>query len=287
MAKEIRKMDGQVMEEEQTFPWTQPDVLALHKLFDQEFAQTKSPEEGEALFHRFFASAGLVEEKLREWQGKDVECNDVMTVAFELFAFKCFVFTCFFFNEYPEEMVKEWWQHPGMRSWANEQAFLEAPVKKIKEKFDKEASACQTMLDIQALEERYLSPLGSIAQEFGTFSALDQKKQVAIGAELFSLKSYIDYALFAIEFSSKAAMWTVPAVRTLQYQFERDLEAGSSEEDFRALEKRYIGEDGVIATQIMQLKRKRGATQSKHAEELVRLREALQSFFSSHTSEET
>ena len=135
---DVRKMDIEVKEEEQTFPWTQPDVLELHKMFDQEFAQTRSPEEGEALFHRFFAPTGLVDEKLREWQGKDVEFNDVMAVAFEIFAFKSFVFTCFFFNEFPEELVKEWWQNPGMRSWANDKAFLEPSVKKIKDTFDTE-----------------------------------------------------------------------------------------------------------------------------------------------------
>ena len=142
------------------------------------------------------------------------------------------------------------------------------------------------MLDLEGLAGKYLSPEGAIAQQFGRFSTLDQKRQVAIGAELFSLKSYIDYALFAIEFSSKAAVWTVPAVRMLQYQFERDLKEGQSEEDFRALEQRYVGEGGVIDTQMKQMKGTAESKKSKHVEELVRLRDALQTFFSSHTSEE-
>jgi hypothetical protein len=278
-------MSIEVKEEDHVFPWTHPDVLSLHKLFDLEFSQTQSPEQGEALFQRFFAQTGLVEEKLREWQGKDVEFNDVMTVACELYAFTSFVFTCFFFNDYPEELVKEWWQNPGMRSWMNENAFLESQVKMLKQAFDTEAGACESMLDLEALRERYLSPVGAIAKEFRTFKSLDQKKQVEIGAELFSLKSYIDYALFAIEFSAKMAVWTVPEVRSLQYQFESDLKSGESEEDFHSLEKRYIGENGVISTRLQQLEGKKGEAESKCVEELSRLQNALQSFFSSQTVE--
>ena len=279
------KMDREVKEEEQEFPWTHPEVLELHKMFDQEFAKTRSAEEGEALFVRFFSPTGLVEEKLKDWQGRDVDINDVMTIAFELYTFSCFIFSCFFFNDYPEEIVKEWWQNPGMRSWANENAFLEPSVMKIKVEFDKEASACQTMLDLEELREKYLAPRGVIGQEFQKLVSLDKKRQVAMGAELFSLKSYIDYALFAIEYSAKVETWTTPAVRKIHYQFESDLKAGKTEEDFRALEQRYIGKKGVIATELAKVQSNGGQTPSKHAEELARLRDAFQSFFSSHASE--
>jgi hypothetical protein len=278
---------SEVKEEEQAFPWTHPEVVGLHKLFDQEFEQTRSQKDGEALLQRFFGPNGLVEGKLQEWQGKDVECNDVMRVAFELHSFTCFVFTCIFFNEFPEELVKEWWQDPGMRSWASEQAFLEAPVKKIRAVFDEEASSCKSMLDLESLREKYLSPEGVISREFSTLRTLNPKQQLAVGAELFSLKSYIDYALFAIEYSAKVETWTTPEVRVLQYQFERELKACTSDEEFLGLEKRYLGEEGVIASKLNELKRKRGEKKAKHVEELGRMKDALQSFFSSHSSEKT
>jgi hypothetical protein len=276
-------MDIDLKEEEQAFPWTQQDVLELHKLFDKEFAQTHSHAEGEALFQRFFAPDGLVDKKLREWEGKDVPVNDVMAVAFELFSFKCFVYICFFFNDYPEQIVKEWWQNPGMRSWMNEQAFLEPTVKEIKQAFDKEAISCHSMLDLEGLRGKYLSPVGVLAQEFRKMDSLDHKHQVAMGAELLSLNSYINYALFAIEFTAKAEIWTVPAVRVMQYEFESELKTTRSAEDLKALETRYLGEEGKIAQQLKSIK---GKKKSKHAEELAHLNEALQTFFSSHKSEE-
>lgn len=278
---------GLEVQEEQAFPWTHPEVVSLHTLFDQEFAQTHSPEEGEALFRRFFSpTEGLVEQKLAEWRGKDAPFNEVMTLAFELYSFSCFIFSCFFFNDYPEEIVKEWWKDPGMRSWVHEKAFQEPSVLKVKEQFDHDATNCRTMLDLEGLRGKYLSPQGIIAREFGNLKKLSQKKQVAIGAELLSLKSYIDYGLFATEYSAKTATWIVPEVRKIQYQFENDLKALQSDEEFRALEQRYMGIDGVLYMAEQEAEAKKGSSKLQHVEELGRLRDALQSFFSSHTKEE-
>lgn len=279
-------MEVQVREEEQIFPWTHPEVQELHSLFDKEFASTHSAEEGEALFQRFFAPTGLLEGKIREWQGKDVELQEVLRIAFELYSFKCFVFTCFFFNDYPEEVVKEWWQNIGMRSCASEQAFSEPTVKKIKQMFDKESEQCESLLDLEGVRGKYLSPVGVLAQEFKALRAKDVKQQVAIGAELFSLKSYIDYTLFMIEFSTKVAAWTVPQVRQLVYQFEYDLKSGRTEEDFQAVRQRFMGADGLIETSLRKLQQSEETAPSAHVEELTRLRDAFEEFFSSHAKGE-
>lgn len=275
-------MDQQVKEEENVFPWSHPEVLTLHKQFDEEFSQTKSAEEGEKLFHRFFAPTGLLDSKIREWETKDVDFHDVLRIVFELYAFKCFVFTCFFFNDFPEEIVKEWWEQVGMRSWASEDAFSDPGVKKIKQMFDKESEQCQSMLDLEGLKAKYLSPMGVLAQEFKKLRVLDPKKQVAIGAELFSFKSYMDYTVFATEFSSKAAVWTVPEVRSLEYQFETDLKASKSEEDFLDIKNRYIGKKGLIPEQLKKMKAETSEEAVKQVEELTRLQKALEEFFSSH-----
>ncbi len=279
-------MNAEIQEEARAVPWTHPDVVELHNLFYEEFAQTQSPEEGAALFRRFFAPAGLVDKKLEEWQGKNVEFHEVMAVAFELYTFSCFVFISFFLNDYPEEIVEAWWKNPGMRLWVHEQAFMKPLVQKIKEKFDGEAAGCQTMLDVEGLREKYLSLRGVIAQEFENLRALDQKEQVAVGTELLSLKSYITYGLFAIEYSAKVATWTVPEVRKLLYRFERELKSLQSDDDIRALQQRYIGEEGVYSTELRTAEHKTGKAREQHIEELCRFREAVQSFFSHHTTED-
>lgn len=272
--------------EERAFPWSHPEVQELHKQFDQEFAKVTSPKEGEALFQRFFAPKGLVEAKIQEWQGKDVDLQDVLRIVFELYSFKCFVFTCFFFNDYPEEIVKEWWEKTGMRSWASEKGFTQDSVKDVKQMFDKESLQCKTMLDLEGVRGKFLSPLGVLAQEFRKLRTLDKKQQVATGAELFSLKSYIDYTLFAMEFSTKAAVWTVPEVRELEYRFETDLKEGRSEEDLKSLKDRYLGKDGLIEEMLVKVQSKKGEQATKQVEELNRLKESLEDFFTSHANQE-
>ena len=279
-------MNTEVKEDVKALPWTQPDVLELHAMFDREFAKIKSLDDLEALFHRFFAPTGLVEEKRKEWQGKDATIEEVMTVVFELYSFRSFVYTCVFFNDFPDEVVSEWWRSPGIRSIADEDAFMEAPVKKIQQAYDKDAAASDTRLDLQKVRQEYIFPGGVIDKAFSTLNTKTPKKQVAIGAELFCLKGYIEFTLFEIEFSTTSAVWTVPEVRMVQCRFEDDLLAARSDEDVDAVEKRYLGEGGVIAAQKEMVKQKKGEAKTRHAEELTRFQDALQVFFSSQTNEE-
>jgi len=162
-------------------------------------------------------------------------------------------------------------------------------VKKIKRAFDKEIEgkidSCMKYSELEEIRTKYLSSNGFIVNEVQKIHGLKMKEQVAIATELFGLKSYIEITLFVMEHSLEVEEWTVPEVRDLENQLEIDLDSISTEKEFRAIEGRYLGKDGLIETQLKQLKGKKGEMNLKHAEELGCLRDSIQAFFSSQRSE--
>ena len=280
MKKEIQQKD------EGPKWWSEPEVQQLYQQFDTDAKKAASPEEGEALLRRFFAQGGLLDQKLRDWEVRDVSLEQVLKVAFELYAFKFFVFTCFFLNEFSEELVLEWQRTNGAQSGAGEYT---GPAADVREAFDKAFGQCASVLDLEELGARFLAPDGIISREFSKARKADDKTQLATGAALFRLKSYIEYTLFAADFSAKSSAWTVPAVRKLVLDFERALKFGETEEDFTALESRYQGDNGLVAVEWRKVQAQ--SPQSVHEQELSRLNENIQSFLqqarSSHADEKS
>jgi hypothetical protein len=182
-------------------------------------------------------------------------------------------------------MVEEWWETKSLRPWMEDDSYFETRVKKLKQAFDKETDDCTTPFDLEELRDKYLSPNGFIAKESQKIHELKMKEQVGVATELFGLKSYIEITLFVMEHSLEVEEWTVPEVRDLENQLEIDLDSISTEKEFRAIEGRYLGKDGLIETQLKQLKGKKGEMNLKHAEELGCLRDSVQTFFSSQRSD--
>ena len=272
-------------EEQSPQLWTEPDVQQLHQLFDEEVKSAQSADEGEALFRRFFAPKGLLEEKLHEWRAREADLDQVLKVAFELYAFKFFVFTCFFLNEYSDELIHEWQHNDELQISNLENDPSKGPVVHLRKAFDEEIMGCKTMLELEKLKEKYLSPVGVIANEFKKARSFDEKKQLQTGAALFHLKSYIEYTLFAVDFSAKSSTWTVPEVRRMAYLFEDQLKSGETEEDFRTLESQYKGDKGLVMKALEEASASKKKANAVRKEELQRLHEAIQSFFASSTTE--
>jgi hypothetical protein len=272
------KRNNDQIDQDPENPWTEPDVRQLHALFDSEAKKAQSAEEGEELLHRFFGPGGLVDQKLAVWRGKDADIATVLKVAFELYTFKFFVFTCFFLNEYSDDLVRQWREQDEAQREKAEAS--DGPVAHIRQEFDAKLAACQSIFDLEGLKALYLSPTGVLAQEFTKARKLDDRAQVAIGAALFHLRSYIEYMLFEADFSTKSSMWTVPVVRAMVYDFEEALKSSTSEEDFRTIQQRYHQDTGCVAVALRSMREHPETLNAVYENELVRLQETIQSFFS-------
>ncbi len=266
-------MPAEKTESEKNIPWTKPKVIEMHKQFDAEFDQLQNEKDVERLLQKYFGFTGLVEESLRELAGSSEELNVIMETAFELISFRAYIYTCFFLNHFKEDAVSAWWEEKGFRSWSGKDAFSNPVTAALKKKFDKALEDCRDTAEFHKLKDEYVGPGGEVAKALANLEKKEVKDQIEIGADLFNFKSYVDYSMYAVEFSMKSSHWTDHDVRGLVYSFERDLFTAENEEDVDEVVARYLKKSKDL--------RKAHENDAKKDDQIKLFDESLQRFIAS------
>lgn len=256
-------------EEQENIPWTIPKVVQLQKKFDDQFSQLKKEEDVEELFSSFFGPEGFVEESLREIAGADLSMKEALEAVFELVSFRAYIYTSFFFNNFEEKLIEKWQNEYGFRSWSGEKALSLPKTAELKKQFDEKLEKAQTMADLFSLKVDFLAPDGKIGKALAALDKKDPFDQITQAADLFNLKAYIDYTLFAVEYSMKVEHWTDPMVRGVVYHFEHDLLQSATDKDAEAVVSQYLKEIAEL---------KKSCKDESQKKQIVAFEESLKNF---------
>lgn len=256
--------------------WSQSEVQKISERLNLEMDALEPDEDWKALLYRYFGPEGIIEKTLNELQGADMDFDDMMDIAYELYSLKSGALSSPFLVHFSEGIIQEYFDKIDTVSCDD---FAPEPsVNEIKQAFDNESS--EDVIDLDGLRNKYLSSSGLINQAFQRLSS-PGKKQLAIGMNLFELIAYIETMLFGAKALSRQERWTVPEVRKIDCQFEWDVITADPDEDCRVLYDRYLGKDGIIETQLRQLDGTNDGMKLQHVEELCCLRDDMKEMFSS------